>query len=234
MRYLTSYIWEQGKRAENEDSFAVFHATVNKTPFLMAAVADGIGGLYKSENASSHVTYSLKTVFEQATHSSKSNNIKYLQRLICRTLHGCHKKLKNYSFQEGIQTGTTCSVVILKGIHGFIINVGDSRVYKYSSLPGKCRLITKDRNTINGVLSNCIGAGTYIRPKIKKIRLRKRDALLICTDGFYRRIHRELLQSIMQVNDAEELMHWLKSYNEISKKRGEADNSTAIIVSRIN
>ena len=50
----------------NEDSLTVFGATKAGRDYLLAAVADGIGGLCSGEIASGHITYRLKLAFEMA------------------------------------------------------------------------------------------------------------------------------------------------------------------------
>ena len=226
MKYCTAYIWEQGKRTENEDSLALLSVNIGKTPLIMAVVADGIGSLYKSENASSYVTYSLKKAFEEATHTNKCFNLRYIKRLLCRTISRCHIDIKNMASNGSSRTGTTCSLVVLVGRKGFLINIGDSRIYKV----GK-KLLTRD-DTHNRMLMRCIGTGSYHRPHTKKFRLKNNEMLLLATDGFYKRLHKTILTTPLPVVSEECMQAWLSDRYNTAVVNGETDNSSAILIAK--
>jgi len=228
-RFISASLWEQGKRVENEDSIAVMNITADRHPLIMAVVADGIGGLNRGEVASSMVTYSLKTAFEQATRHYRCLNLRSLRSTMLRELYKCHLNLVSLGEREGIKLGTTLSLIVLMGKRGFLISVGDSHIYRINGEGRDNSLLTRDYVS-NNRLTRCIGTGEYYRPQTKKIRIKDGMYYLLCTDGFYRRNTIELLTVDSETVSIYSMDAWLKRMHNRAVSRGEKDNSSAVII----
>lgn len=185
MRYVTAHIWEKGQREINEDSVAILNLALNNKSMLLAVVADGIGGMEKGEVAASEITLRLKLAFEKAvTKYGKIKGIAYFKNHLLKEIYCCHKRILEYGKKEGIKLGTTCSLICLMDKKGFLIHLGDSRIYKRRG--ESLKLLTKDDVNLEGQLTKCVGAGKYRGIYYKKVKLKANEEFLICTDGFYK------------------------------------------------
>lgn len=180
MHYYTNHVWEQGRRAVNEDSIAIMNLRIAGKPVLFAAVCDGIGGLSEGETASSYTTYQLKLAFESCILSGV-RRLSVIRNHILRSIYSTHHNLISYGKSKNIELGTTLSAVVLIGHLGMIIHIGDSRVYKGS------RLMTNDHTDSYGHVVRAVGCGRYRRPSLKRIYVRTGDVLTLCTDGCYKK-----------------------------------------------
>ena len=179
MTYHISYLWEQGHRPVNEDSLTFLSAGINSKAFIFAAVADGIGGLPKGQDASTSLLYHLKISLEQRLRSPRKISISRLKKLMLKELYRSHRHISLYGKDNSISLGTTVSLVIILGKRGLLIHSGDSRIYKNESL------LTKDQAISPNMLKGCIGAGPYKTPICRRFHLSKGDSLKLCTDGYY-------------------------------------------------
>lgn len=184
MNYSTTHLWTRGERITNEDSLAIMSITINHRQYLFAVVADGIGGLNDGENASCYVTSRLKTCFEDSTRQMHRITMRRLRTILRKELYCCHQTLLTYSELHKYRTGTTCSIVCMCNRHGFILHVGDSRIYRLRRQ--RLRQYTTDQQDSRHRLIRCIGCGTFHRIDAFHIHLFRHDSILLCTDGFYR------------------------------------------------
>ena len=158
MKFTTAYLWETGGRMVNEDSLTVFGATKAGRDYLLAAVADGIGGLCSGEIASGHITYRLKIAFEMAISRHSVIDSDKLLRIILRELYSCHRDLLKLGRLENTSYGTTVSALIVKDRRAYCISIGDSRIYRYNRLlHGACQ-IGRNHVDLRGRLTRCIGS----------------------------------------------------------------------------
>ena len=236
MKYITEYLWEQGDRYENEDSIAILQLNVGKTPAILAIVADGIGGFSNGELASAVVTNRLRCAFENSSYNPDNFNIRTLKHILKRELYSCHRELLEYGSQKSCPLGTTISLVCIIKSQGFLINTGDSRIYRFPSgrfhsfLSGSSvRQLTNDNTNDTGRLTSCIGHGQKMQLCYRKFHIRQGDTFLVCSDGFYRRIQPE-------INNFSHLLklypqnHFLNCLYSLAIKRGETDNASAITI----
>lgn len=191
MHYITSYLWEQGARPDNQDSLSILNLTIGHTPYLFATVADGIGGLSKGSTASAVLVHNLKCAFEEASHLSHPPSRSNLKHLILRELYRTHLHLLEYGRQHDLELGTTCSLVCIAGTHGFAIHIGDSHIYHrhHRLFPNPLRRTTTygpDHIDSSGHLTRCIGHGSFHRIHCYNFTMHTGDSLVLCTDGYYR------------------------------------------------
>ena len=231
--YHTAHIWERGRRRSNEDSLVIMDVVAGRDRILLAAVADGIGGLEKGGYAGSYVTGQIKEAFTDYVRARNKVNLGGLCRQLMRTLYNCHLYLRDYGNTHAIHLGTTVSILCLIGRRGIAINVGDSRLYLIGH---HVKQLGRDHIDSKGHLNRCIGSGTYHRIQIIKFRLNNFSKAILCTDGFYR-LGAERLCAFADINRArinigEDKLHtMLTDIGNYVISHGESDNISAIAIS---
>lgn len=215
----------------------------------MAAVSDGMGGLYRGELASAVVIRAFGEWFdaelgrELAKGDMKAIGadwLKLLMRLDLR-LHDCGDRLN-------VRLGTTFSGILLAGGKYVMAHVGDSRVYH----GGRARQMTKDHTFVAGevrkgkmtaseaagdrrrnLLTQCVGASGTFKPQIESGNAGK-GAWLLCTDGFWHLVSGEEMSWALDLSaalrGASDMREELRELISLVKSRGETDNISAILV----
>ena len=236
----------------NQDSFLLKMGTYDGEPFVIALVADGMGGVYEGEMASRtvrtafHNWYSekLPTVFE--ADSMEERLIEDWEEIIARTSTELNQYGMSKGYGEGECPGTTlCILFLFAGTH-YIANVGDSRVYKCSDT---LKQLTKDHSwaqqeldkgadakTVNedrrrNCITRCVGGGlqNYAIADYYSGAFFEGDSYLLCTDGLRHLVHPEELAGILNDEDMNTRQKCEKVIS-MAKSRGESDNITAIII----
>ncbi len=234
-------------RDHNEDAFLIDGVVLSKAqletdirPPFIAAVADGVGGEASGEVASRLALELLSSV----KYGSKVN--------MQSKINGIHGKLVRYgSAHRGctnMQT-TLCAIAVDEQENASVINVGDSRMYRYRN--GKIRQISTDKslvqllyeqgkisreeqrthehkNVIFPVLGN---VNSSPEPEIKPITggIRGGDVIIICTDGISDYITQGQFEEALALPMS--LPKRLQRLTEIAVENGSTDNMTAIGVS---
>lgn len=230
MEYFCNFIWEQGLREKNEDSLCIRQITKNGTSYFLAVVCDGIGGLAEGENASSYVADSMLETLKRLLKKKGNIAAGKIHNLFCRRIYQCHRGLQNYGRENRIRLGTTISMVLIAGRHGYMFNVGDSAVFY-----GKKRL--KQRSTIQhtdwGALLQAVGTGNTPKAEYRRFRVRKGMVILLASDGFYKRCKSEIttekwIKGILY--DEKGIGEQLKKTKDKVQELGERDNISAICI----
>ena len=196
MHFCTSYYWEGGSKTEkNQDSLALCQMVANRKRCLMATVCDGIGSLPDSERASGYVTEQLiKWFFDKGSKVlGKGIYSGRLKNIVKRELYRIRKE---FEIAYTGQWGCTLSMVLICGRCAHIWNVGDGRIYL--GRMGKCKLLTVD-DVRKGMLTKCIGSYKWQGVFYRRMHIKQKDCLLVCSDGFYSRFNTTEIKSIMNV-----------------------------------
>ena len=191
----------------------------------MAVICDGIGGLSEGEQASSYVVRQMANWFMSEGYKHKrKHRIKMLQQLLFQM----DEELKCYGQEKGIRLGTTVTIVLLDNLQLSWFHCGDCRLYLFRGR--KVKKITKEHQNENGNLNRAIGVGKWSLLDIGKMRIRKTDKILLCTDGLYRNINPDELQiwGGREVENDEQAKRMLKQLFQMKVSRGEKDNLSAI------
>ncbi len=230
--YSTAYIWDRGGRPVNEDSIAITDLYSDSDRMLLAVVADGIGGLKRGDYASSYVTYRLKSSFEDMSRRAGPVSHDRMLRNLKKTLCSCHRYLSSLVSDGGEGLGTTVTLLLLTGREGSVIRVGDSHLYHIRHDPV---LIGRDHTDGYGRLTRCIGHGSYHRVAHQRLRVKRGDIILLCSDGFYKRGESKLTSfKNIPAKDHQSITDRLTStLNDIRSyvtDMGEKDNISAIAI----
>lgn len=253
MEYWTSYITDIGtSRKTNQDALLLKSA---KTPYgkvLLAAIADGVGGLKQGELASNTMTHDLAGWFEKELPLliKTGDCLERAKESLLRVIRNTHQKLYDYMQKNNTQLGTTIALLFLSGNQYLVIHVGDTRVYRCSK--GEVRQLTRDHTYVQremdagrmtrqqaegsrhkNVLTQCIGTTRDMMPDVYAGTLDGQSLFLICSDGFRNLISDEELGGrLTQALDCrrDEFNQMPEEITDLLKGRGEKDNISALLV----
>ena len=156
------------------------------------------------------------------------------------------EQMRQYAGRERLDMGTTVSVLVLWEDIYLIWHLGDSRIYrirswgrfnresyKKSSKLGLMESMTTDHVQERNKLTKCVGSFGYFRPDYRMGTLKRGDAFLLCSDGFYHCVTNQEMADILCPDRLLEERQMERRLTEISTacmKRGEWDNLSAIYI----
>lgn len=216
---------------------------------IICIICDGMGGMDAGNEISKLVGDML--ALDIRLYSSESNMHAFFEQEL--------KKLDDYIFQlkdsEGnrIHGGTTVAACVIYEQRLYWFSVGDSRIY--CNRDGRCYQLTQDHNygmhlqnmkqqgEITTVqyyaqqdkaeqLTSYIGMGAadVFDSNYKALVLKQGDRLFLCSDGIYRTLPKNELQTLLNENIALPLLG-SKILDEIAmKKIRNQDNATGILI----
>ncbi len=170
------------------DNATTSSITPTKKGFFYLLVADGMGGHENGEEASEYTLKTIRELFSQRLISADTfeEDLSYATRNISFSLN-CAAAERG----QRLPMGCTLTGLIWFYGHAWLVNVGDSRTYRYRG--GLLRQLTTDE-TERGMtgnpdaekyLLNCIGGGLDGTIAIENMdgKLLADDTILICSDG---------------------------------------------------
>lgn len=207
-------------------------------------VADGLGGHQGGELASRYFCEAFLIFAKQNLNKLKKQPEATLISLAEQAAKAMSDKItQDY---PGVKAHTTCAICWLSSDNKLCtLHIGDTRIYWIS--PNKLIWRSRDHSIIQmkvdqgqitenqmgthpdqGALTRSIGVGKKINPSYKAHhnKLRKGDALLLCTDGFWERITQNEIISLAKIKKPEqEMTTWVKT--AIDRAQPRSDNVTA-------
>lgn len=232
---------QTGSRETNEDSICVFSLHEQKV-FI---VADGLGGHGKGDLASNIALNAFRTVFEEIAEASLRDQ---LERAFIQAQADILEEQRKCGNSNQMKT-TVCVLTVRENelIWG---HIGDSRVYAFSHNRVKMRTLDHsvpqmlvmskeikekdirhhpDRNRLLRVLGVSGEDPKYELSEVHK--LRKYQAFLLCTDGFWELIFEKEMGDLLK--ESHSAQEWLSKMQEIVERRGagtDMDNYSAIAI----
>ena len=204
---------------------------------VLLALSDGMGGAQAGEVASALVLESLHAALADETkdpiHDQLEEAVKRANQKVFEAARTENRK----------GMAATLTAMFVRGDEAYIAEVGDSRAYLLRT--GRLRQITRDQSLVQllvdqGVMSaeeartsssknvilQAVGLSDKVRVAIARLRLRRGDRVLLCSDGVSNAItDPELLQIVMQSNPRQACETMIALAND----RGGNDNQTAIV-----
>jgi serine/threonine protein phosphatase PrpC len=252
MEYITASYTDIGtKKKTNQDSMLILKAESSGRKILLASVCDGMGGLAKGELASATMVRSLSAWFSErfpvllARGFSPDDLWDEWERLIEFT----NRAISNYAADNHTSLGTTTATLLLLDNLFYLMNVGDSRIYRISD---NIYQLTKDQTVVQremdagrmtyeqsltdpnrSTLLQCIGATADVHPDYMSGVANMGDAFMLCSDGFRHLVMPEEFYEAFfpgHMDSPETMQKRLREITELNLQRGEDDNISAMLI----
>lgn len=241
MKYV--YHTDKGKiRQVNEDAVAVFNQSKD---YLLAVVADGMGGHQAGDVASKLTIESLRHYWLEFTGPFDRQHIeKWLLDTIRKVNNIVYEKAKNN--EECYGMGTTVVTAFCTKEFIVIAHIGDSRAYFINE--GEIKQATQDHSLVaelvrtgqlseedalyhpkRNVILKALGTEEDLEPDICYSTWNKVNHILICSDGLTNKISDKKIHEMMQTFSINDIGP--KLIDEANASGGE-DNITLAIIAR--
>ena len=239
------------KKKTNQDSILIQMADTTAGKVVFAAVCDGMGGLAKGEVASASLIRACASWFQEVFPVLLDQGIEEetLKESLETVIRDKNNHIMEYGRTSGVSLGTTVVLLLIVKRRYYILNVGDSRVYKITD---SVRQLTKDQTFIQremdmgrmtpeqaktdpqrNVLLQCVGAGDYLEPDFYSGEVAARENYMLCSDGFRHIItEEELFQYLNQqaANTEQTMKECMKYLTDLNKYRREQDNISVVLI----
>lgn len=233
-----------GDRSEQQDRVALFSAP--KAPgYMMAVVADGMGGLSGGAMAAEQVIRTARQAFD--LFSPQTDNVAKMLDSIARDAHTIIK-LSSFSSEKNPHS-TMVVLVLTPDREAVWAHVGDSRLYRFDgpncaqrtvdhsyveSLVAQGKLDRKDapNHPLANVLVSALGSHDN-EPEVTVGHyrgLKAGDAFLLCTDGLWHYFNEPELGAALAMNTPRLASEMLVEKARGRDTGGSADNCSLAIV----
>lgn len=226
-----------GRRSSNQDFFHV----PNENEPQLAIVADGMGGHRAGDLASS---IAVRSILEYVNSSDDERAPGLLQRAVSRANSNIFDIASTDADCMGM--GTTVVMAFIEAESFTFANVGDSRLYL---LNGEgLKQITRDHTLVEelvhsgvitrrqaevhpqrNILTRAVGTARFIKADTGKVRWKRGDVIMLCSDGLYGSVSRAEMESIISLN-TDDLLQACDELTETALENGSNDNITVVLV----
>jgi serine/threonine protein phosphatase PrpC len=205
----------------------------------LLAVSDGLGGAQAGELASALVVSSLATALESPDERADEEG------KLTGAVKGAHDTVWGEACAQGIRMGATLTAVYVCGTAAYVAEVGDSRAYLLRA--GRLTLLTKDQSYVQmlvdsgavaaeeaqslpfrNVILQAMGHQPRLSIALGKLELRRRDCLLLCSDGLSNEMADEEMAAV--VLGSPDLVLAADRLVDLANGRGGRDNVTVVLV----
>ena len=220
----------------NQDDIIFCQYEKNGKNFALGVMCDGIGGMQHGEIASKLVCRGLQEWFENVVSwiDMEKMNEKVLYAHLKDTVETLNQQVLDIYLNDKIRTGTTMSLIMIFRSKYYIIQVGDSRIYRYNK---KLLQLTKDATLIDNsgekakqYLTNFMGKNEETFFTSSQGKLSNGDIFIFCSDGFYHKFVENDLQEFVWTQDEKEINEKCVKLVNYMKSRGERDNISVGII----
>lgn len=222
-RFLVGVCSHPGQvRRHNEDDYLVGALPDERS--LLAAIADGMGGLAGGAEASRTALRALATaVLDGGSVAPVASRL--------RT--GCEAAAARVRDAAAAvpalrDMGTTLTALCCDGDRVHLVHVGDTRAYHLRG--GRCEQLTEDHavREPDNLLTRCIGAGQVSSPPDESsTEVRSGDRLLLVSDGVWSVVEAEEFQRLAALTPPQAAAEALVG---AALRAGGPDNATAVVV----
>ncbi|NLL76521.1 MAG: serine/threonine-protein phosphatase [Clostridiales bacterium] len=237
MYFITDVYWNAGRREPNQDSVSLQEVSIKGERVVFALICDGIGGLWRGELASGFVAERMTEWFyaEALPMIERKKSKKKIRRAGIRSLYACNEEMSKFATEEHIQFGTTVTMMIFYKKSYLLWHSGDTRACRIFSKWGQGRIerLTKDHSANKHVLTRCIGSFVWKEPDSHCGKFGNKNTFLICSDGFRHVVSEEkMIETLLpkHLTSREQINRRIKEIADYSRKQGEQDNMSAVIV----
>lgn len=236
-------------RENNEDNVHLWA----RDQFVLAIVADGMGGAAAGEEAS---RIAVEAVHEDFTKPDANDNYSYktsdedvlmnrLKTAIRSANHNIvHRALVQPEFKG---MGTTLTLALVRGTDVMVAHVGDSRAYLIDQEEHEITQITSDHSFVEAlvaaghitreeaedhpmrnVLYRALGQSEEVEVDFHHHHLHIGDRLVLCSDGLTRHVKREEIAQIALAEDNPDVT--TQKLVDLANSRGGEDNISVVVI----
>lgn len=226
------------KRTTNQDFVYASETPVGNLPNLFV-VADGMGGHKAGDMAS---RFTVETLLESIRGDKDQSPARIIQKAIDKANASVLEKSQTSEILKGM--GTTVVVATIVGQYLYVANVGDSRLYliddhiqqvtrDHSLVEEMVRLGEIDRDQAKhhpdkNIITRAVGVNQNVKIDFFDVKLRKKDTILMCSDGLSNMLEDSEMESI--VKQQKNLSDAAKRLVAKANENGGKDNIAVILV----
>lgn len=207
------------KYRPNEDTILVTggvepSAPGKQRPFVLLAVADGMGGPGHGQEASQ---LAIQSLAEYVSHSfcAEQTPCENWLSLLQASVHYANQMVYERNEQQQTAMGTTMTAVLVSETTAYVVHVGDSRLYLYHE-PARLVQITRDHSIVarlveEGVIApddiythprrnqiyRSLGDEASVEVDISVVPLAAGDTMLLCSDGLWEMVRDRQIADIL-------------------------------------
>ena len=228
-------------REINQDYISVSEEPIGNLPNLFL-VADGMGGHKAGDLASE---YTVAKVQEAVSKSMQT--IPY--QILKGAFQYANQKLLEKAGESDSYTGmgTTLVAATVKNDAVYVVNVGDSRLYKIGD---KIEQITEDHSLVEemvrmgeiskeqarnhpdkNIITKAIGVSDTVEPDYFDTDLQKGECLLMCSDGLSNMVSDGQIKEIVELRT--DLESCAKELIRAANQNGGRDNIAVVLIERV-
>ena len=228
-------------REINQDYIFVSEKPVGNLPNLFL-VADGMGGHKAGDLASE---YTVAKVQEAVSKSMQT--IPY--QILKGAFQYANQKLLEKAGESDSYTGmgTTLVAATVKNDAVYVVNVGDSRLYKIGD---KIEQITEDHSLVEemvrmgeiskeqarnhpdkNIITKAMGVSDTVEPDYFDTDLQKGECLLMCSDGLTNMVSDRQIKEIVELRT--DLESCAKELIRAANQNGGRDNIAVVLIERV-
>lgn len=235
MQFIATHASEKGPRQEQQDAVGV----ASRKGCLLAVVCDGAGGHLGGSKASRLAVEVALEAFAKA--GGQFDDPKSALLGICVD---AHKEILKLGETPKLAPRSTIAILYLDGKKMHRVHVGDSRIYQLRS--GKIIERTRDHTMVQilleqgeitesemgvhpdqGRLLRALGTDEELRPVYETSDLAVKDAFLLCTDGFWERIHPDEIEELLQMAPTQDRLN--EAVAKAIKRNGPKGDNVSIM-----
>lgn len=234
-------------RENNEDNVRLWE----EDDFVVAVVADGMGGAVAGEEASRIAVDSIEegALFDDSTETPLDLSDEQVLDWLRKTIRAANVNIVHRAFNnpELRGMGTTMTMAFVRRNRALIAHVGDSRAYLVDGHTRRITQITADHSFVEAlvaaghltheqaeehpmrnVLYRALGQNEDVDVDVYETRLRSGDRLVLCSDGLTRHVKPSEIAAI--TSDEENPEAAGQALINLANERGGEDNVSVIII----
>jgi protein phosphatase len=236
-------------RENNEDNIRLWTGD----GFVLAVVADGMGGAAAGEEASRIAVEAIQNGLAEREYGKQSVPEKPSEDMLTEKMRAVIRQANLSIMQRAAKEpemrgmGTTVTLALVRGTDVLVAHVGDSRAYLVSSLDSEITQITSDHSFVEAlvaaghitreqadehpmknVLYRALGQTEDVDVDLFHTHLQVGDRLVLCSDGLTRHVKPHEIARLALDDDNPELSS--QKLIDLANERGGEDNVSVIVV----
>ncbi len=238
------------RRSMNQDDFIIRKYADD---VLVAVVCDGMGGANGGNVASRLAVETFVAEVDAYEHAHPSffgetqeDIVDCLSAAVTAANRAVYKRANNDPSLAGM--GTTLVACILSGEKGYVVNVGDSRLYMIED--GDIEQVTHDHSQVQdmidfgtitpedakhhmlrNIITRAVGTWKTVDADLFVCEMKTGTYAVLCSDGLTNHVEpEEICEIVGRSRTGEEMEHACEALIDCANSRGGTDNITAVVL----